>query len=205
VSRLFYPATERNREPILAVVREVWPQSGHALEIASGSGEHVTFLAEHFPGLRFLPSDPSDECRASIDAWRTERDNHNVEAAIELDVCERPWAVPGRWKRPDLVVCINMIHIAPWEACEALVAGAAESLAPDGVLFLYGPFMRGGQHTAPSNEAFDERLRGRDSAWGVRDLDVVTALAERHGLALQRVVEMPANNLSVAFRQNVTG
>ena len=205
MTKLFYPATERNREPILAVARQEWPSAGSALEIASGSGEHVTFFAQHFSGLRFLPSDPSAQCRASIDAWRVEANATNVEPAIDLDVRQRPWSVPDRWRQPDLVSCINMIHIAPWAACEGLIAGTAEGLAADGVLFLYGPFMRGGQHTAPSNQAFDEKLRSRDPEWGVRDLDEVAALAERHGLRLARVVEMPANNLSVVFRRQPSG
>jgi hypothetical protein len=117
--------------------------------------------------------------------------------ALELDVTKRPWPTPP----VDLVVCINMIHIAPWEACTSLMAGAAEAIVPGGLLFLYGPYKRGGAHTAPSNEAFDESLRSRDPRWGVRDLERVLEEAESRGLGLEEVVEMPANNLSVVLRR----
>jgi hypothetical protein len=188
------PATERNREPIAAVLAEVMPADGLVLEISSGTGQHAAFFANRFPGVIWQPSDPDPESRLSIEGWCA--GIRNVLAPLDLDVTRRPWPV----KNADLVVCINMIHIAPWEACEALMEGAAEVLPPGGVLFTYGPYKRGGKHTAPSNESFDQGLRARDPAWGVRDLDDVARVAARRGLALERFVEMPANNLSVIFR-----
>lgn len=194
VSKQHAPATERNREPILAVLREVLPASGVVLEIASGSGQHTAFFAPHFPDLIWQPSDPDPVARASIAAWC--EGISNVRAPLALDVTRRPWPIA----EADAILNVNMIHISPWEACEALMDGASELLAPGAALFVYGPFQRGGKHTAPSNEAFDQSLRARDPSWGVRDLDDVARTAARRGLALERIVEMPANNLSVIFR-----
>ena len=190
------PAAARNREPILAVLREVLPATGVVLEIASGSGEHAMWFAQALPGIEWQPSDGDDGARASIAAWRAQAGLANLRAPVALDA-----AAPETWPvaRADAVVCVNMIHIAPWAAAEGLFAGAARVLPAGGVLFLYGPYREGGRHTAPSNEAFDADLRRRNPAWGVRDLDAVTALAARHGFALARRVAMPANNLSVVF------
>lgn len=205
-ARLDYPATNRNREPILAVLRELLPRTGEVLEIASGSGQHAAFFAAAMPGLRWQPSDIDPEVFTSIAAWSAELDN--VAPPIAVDTAsfatDDPAARPP-WDRPplDAIYCANMIHIAPWEACLGLLALAGRALNPDGSLVVYGPFMRGGQHTAPSNEAFDARLKTRDPRWGVRDLDVVAEIAGRHGLTLGQVVEMPANNLTVSFRNRV--
>ncbi|MBL8836723.1 MAG: DUF938 domain-containing protein [Alphaproteobacteria bacterium] len=190
------PAAARNREPILAVLREVLPASGLVLEIASGSGEHAMWFAEALPSITWQPSDGDDGARASIAAWRAKGKLPNLREPVALDA-----AAPGTWPiaRADAVVCINMIHIAPWAAAEGLFAGASRVLPPGGVLFLYGPYREGGRHTAPSNEAFDADLRRRNPEWGVRDLDDVTALAARCGFTLARRVAMPANNLSVVF------
>jgi hypothetical protein len=188
------PATERNREPILAVLREVLPPAGTVLEVSSGTGQHAAFFATQLPQLIWQPSDPDPVSRASIAAWT--EGLANVQPPLDLDVTRRPWPV----ERADAILNINMIHIAPWRACEALMEGAAELLPAGGVLHLYGPYQRDGRHTAPSNAAFDQSLRARDPAWGVRDLDDVARAAARCGLALERVVEMPANNLSVVFR-----
>jgi hypothetical protein len=180
------------------------------LEIGSGSGEHAVFLAPALAVRAWQPSDPDADSRASIDAWR----HHAGEAAlavlpaIALDVLNAatPWpevltSPEGISTSPDVVVCINMIHISPWRACLALLEGAAGVLPPGGVLYLYGPFKRGGRHTAPSNEAFDEGLRSRDTEWGVRDLDDVTREARSRGLACDLIAPMPANNLSIVFRR----
>jgi len=195
-SRGFAPATVRNRDPILGVLARVVPAGARVLELASGTGEHAMYFAARLPGVFWQPSDPSADARASIDAWRTETDVDNVASAIELDVLDRPWSVD----RFDAIVCINMIHIAPFAACEALLAEAPSHLAPRGVLYLYGPYMRNGAHTAESNEAFDRSLRARNPLWGVRNLEDVVALAEKRGLRLDEIVEMPANNLSVVLR-----
>jgi cyclopropane fatty-acyl-phospholipid synthase-like methyltransferase len=189
------PATHRNREPIFAVLSRVLPAGGHVLEIASGSGEHACYFASRLPGVTWQPTDVDPEARASVDAHC--EGLANVKAALALDVRETPWPIGA----VDAIVCINMIHIAPWDACLALMAGAEERLRPGSPLFLYGPFKRGGVHTAPSNESFDASLRSRDPSWGVRDLDDVTRVAEKQEFRLDEVVEMPANNLSVIFRK----
>jgi cyclopropane fatty-acyl-phospholipid synthase-like methyltransferase len=195
-SRGFAPATVRNRDPILGVLARVIPAGANVLEIASGTGEHAVYFAARLPGVTWQPSDPTEGARASIDAWRSHAVVDNVAPALELDVNARPWSV-GRF---DAIVCINMIHIAPWSSCEALLAEAPSHLAPRGVLCLYGPYLRGGAHTAESNEAFDRSLRARNPEWGVRDLDEVVQLANKRGFRLDEVVEMPANNLSVVLR-----
>lgn len=192
--QLTAPAAERNKEPILGVLRRVLPRSGLVLEIASGTGQHVAHFAKALPGLEWQPSDPDPESRASVRTWTEEL--ANVRAPLDLDV-RRPWPV----ERAQAVISINMIHIAPWAAAEALIAGAAEVLGSDGVLFLYGPFRRFGRHTAPSNAAFDRSLRASDPQWGVRDLEAVVGLAGAAGFALEEVVEMPANNLGVVLRK----
>lgn len=195
--KMHAPASERNREPILGVLRRVLPSEGLVLEISSGSGQHAVFFGERLPGLEWQPSDPSADARASIAAWVAESGLPNVRPPLELDVTRWPWPITSA----EAILNVNMIHIAPWEACEALLRGAAQALDAGAPLVMYGPYKRGGAHTAPSNEAFDQSLRSRDPAWGVRDLDDVAELAEAHGLALEEVVEMPANNLTVVYRR----
>jgi hypothetical protein len=202
-ARLHAPATQRNREPILAVLRRVLPASGVVLEVASGTGEHAVWFAEQLPGLSFQPSDPSPTQRASIAAWIASRGLANLRAPLALDVTRAGWERSAGVPR-DLaaILCINLIHIAPWEAALGLLRGAGMALAPGRPVYLYGPYRRGGAHTAPSNQAFDASLRAQDPAWGVRDLDEVAAAAEAAGFALEEIVEMPANNLSVILRRS---
>ena len=189
------PATQRNREPILDVLARVLPAEGTVLEIASGSGEHAVFFAGKLPRLVWQPSDEDEEARASIEAHRAEAGLANLRAPIRVDAREADWGIA----KADAIVSINMIHIAPWAACEGLMRGAARLLAPGGVLVLYGPFRQSGAHTAPSNASFDDGLRARDPAWGVRDLDDVAREAEKNALRRIEVVPMPANNLTVVF------
>ena len=196
-ARRHAPAAERNREPILAVLRDALPSEGLVLEIAAGTGQHAVHFAAALPGLTWQPSDPDPGARASIDAWREQAGVDNLRPALELDVTRRPWPL----ENADAIVCINMIHISPWACTEALVENAAGILPAGGVLFTYGPYKREGEHTAPSNEAFDESLRARNPAWGVRDVDEVADAARRHGLELDAIHEMPANNLSLVFRR----
>ena len=190
------PASERNREPILAVLRGALPGRGTVLEIASGSGQHAVYFARAMPTLAWQPSDPSPEARASIAAWARAEGLDNVRPPVDLDVTRTPWPVAAA----DAIVNINMIHISPWEACEALLRGAAHILPLGALLVMYGPYKRGGEHTAESNAAFDASLRSRNPAWGVRDLDDVEKAAAAHGLELEQVVPMPANNLTVIYR-----
>lgn len=189
------PAVARNRDAILAVLREILPDSGTVLEIASGSGEHAVHVAAALPGLDWLPSDPEPAARRSIAAHTLRAGLANIRPPLALDAAAAAWPVA----RVDGIVCINMIHIAPWAATEGLMAGAGRVLSAGGVLFLYGPFREADRPFAESNAAFDASLRARDPGWGVRDLDAVAAEAAQHGLSLVRRVAMPANNLSLIF------
>ena len=191
--RLSAPSVARNREPSLAALRPLLPAIGLLLEIASGSGEHAAHLAAALPRLTVQPSDPTPDARASIDAWCGTLTN--VRPAIDLDAAAPSWPI----MHADAILCVNMIHIAPWAATQGLLAGAARVLMPGGVLVLYGPFLQRGVPTAPGNLAFDADLRARDPAWGVRALEDVERLAA--GFAPPEVTPMPANNLLVAFRK----
>jgi SAM-dependent methyltransferase len=191
------PATARNRQPILDVLRPRLPAQGIVLEIASGSGEHIVHFAAALPRLVFQPSDPSAEARASIDDWIQSEGLGNVRPALALDATGDAWPI----ERADAVLCCNMIHIAPWEAAVGLISGAARILAEGGTLYLYGPYRRDGRHTAPSNEAFDRDLRQRNPAWGVRDLETVAELAAAQGFTSPEIIDMPANNLSLLFKR----
>jgi Protein of unknown function (DUF938) len=191
------PATQRNRAPILAVLERILPKQGTVLEIASGTGEHAVYFAAAMPGIAWQPSDPVAAHLQSITVWREATAVANVLAPLVLDVESVPWPI----QHADAVVNINMIHIAPWSACIALMKGAALLLEPGAPLFLYGPFKRDGKHTSESNEAFDLRLRSEDPRWGVRDLGDVEAAALEAGFGLQEIVAMPANNLSLVFRR----
>jgi len=195
--RLIAPAAERNKEPILAVLWRVLPQHGEILEIASGTGQHVAHFARALPGLQWQPSDPDVTMHGSILAWIAHASLTNVRPPLALDVGAAPWPVD----RADAVVCINMIHIAPWQATLDLMQGAGRVLPPGGVLVLYGPYRRSGEHTAPSNAAFDAQLRRSDPQWGVRDIEAVTGAAEAHRLALAEIVPMPANNFTLVLRK----
>lgn len=193
--RMESPAAARNRQPILDVLRSVLPEQANVLEVASGSGEHAVHCTAAMPGWEWQPSDPNAAARESISAWREQAGLVNLREPLPLDVTSIWPAGPF-----DAVVAINLIHISPWEVTEALLARASERLREGGVLFLYGPYRRDGQPTAPSNVAFDAVLKARDPRWGIRDLEHVVDEAQPYGFMLERVVEMPANNLSVIFR-----
>ena len=189
------PAAQRNREPILAVLCDVMPESGTVLEVASGTGEHVAYFAREQPRLAWQPSDPSPEMRESIAAWCTGLPN--VMPPLELDASAQDWPVD----RAEAMVCINMVHISPWSATEGLMYGAGRILTAGAPLVLYGPYRRTDRELEPSNAAFDQDLRRRNPAWGLRLVDDVADCAARNGLRLERVVEMPANNLCLIFRK----
>ena len=191
------PAVARNRAAIAEVLQSRLPQPGTVVEIASGSGEHAVYFCAAMPGLTWQPTDRDDAALASIEAWRAQARLANLLPPVRLDAATADWPVG----RADAVVAINMIHIAPWAATLGLMAGAARLLAPGGLLYLYGPSRQDGQHTADSNAAFDADLQARDAQWSVRDLGDVVAAAAAEGLALDRVIPMPANNLSVLFRR----
>lgn len=193
--RLDYPATGRNQDVILAVLRDHLPAEGLVLEIASGSGQHHVHFAAALPGLHWQPSDPEARARASIRAWQVHRGLENVSPPLALDVL-------GTWPElaPSAVLCVNMIHISPWACTQALMANVGRLLRAGGVLVLYGPYRIGGE-LVPSNAAFDASLRARDPEWGVRALEDVIAEAAGHGLAHVATVAMPANNHSVVFQK----
>lgn len=192
-----YPAAERNKGPILEALKRVLPLTGLVLEIASGTGQHVVHFAQALPALSWQPSEPDPELLAVI-RWRVaEAALDNIRDPLRLDVHEFPWPVDAA----DAVVCINMIHVAPWSATDALLQGAGEILGGDGPLILYGPYSERGRHAAPSNAEFDRRLRKQNPDWGVRDVDAVSALAEGYGLSLDVRIEMPANNFIVVYRR----
>jgi hypothetical protein len=211
-ARRFAPATGRNREPILSVLQAVLPPEGTVLEISSGTGEHAVFFAPQLRPRRWQTSEADPELCDSIEAWMKFSPSENLLSPILLDVRQVPWPIVGtpaaqpidqmdQEEEITAVVNINMIHIAPWEACQGLMAGAEQILPSGGVLYLYGPHKRHGQHTAPSNTRFDQSLRSRNPAWGVRDLEHVVELAQCHRLVLSQIIEMPAHNLSVVFQK----
>lgn len=209
--RQYSPAFQRNCDPILAVIKQALPTQGTILEIASGTGEHAAFLAQHCPHHHWLPSDVAQPQLASITAWRKYYQLANLYQPILIDVLQQDWpeTVEQTVRQSELsltdviaIVNINMIHIAPWEATLGLLSGAARLLSPQGLLYLYGPFLQSGQANAPSNLAFDQSLRSRDPEWGIRSLDDVVNAAAQNGLVLEKTVDMPANNLSVVWRQS---
>ncbi|MCT7954375.1 DUF938 domain-containing protein [Laspinema palackyanum] len=206
-ARRFAPATQRNREPILKVLRRVLPPTGTVLEVASGSGEHAIFFAPRLKPRLWQPSEAEPILRDSILAWMKEVPSDNLFPPIHLNVAESVWSIESpensqvNVSEITAIVAINLIHISPFTATLGLMAGASRILPVGGILYLYGPFKRGGKHTAPSNASFDEMLQQQNSEWGVRNLEEVEAVALENGLNLLEIVEMPANNLSVVFQK----
>lgn len=197
-ARLTSPSTARNTAPILAVLKAHMPARGRVLEVACGTGEHALAFSTALPGLAWTPSDPDQAAVASAEAWRADGPD-NLQPALRLDATD-----PTTW--PDgpfeAMFCANMIHISPWAATEGLMRLAGQVLLnPGGLLVTYGPYRETDVETAPSNLAFDESLKDRDPAWGLRDRDDVVQAALDQGLALTRRVEMPANNLMLLFRR----
>lgn len=190
------PAALRNCGPIADVLAAELPAAGLVLEIASGSGEHVVHFAKRFRHLDFQPSDPDPDARASITGYLAEAALPNIRQPIALDAAAAAWPVAAA----TAVVNINMVHISPWASTEGLMAGAAQILPAGGLLYLYGPFLRKGAPTADSNHAFDVSLKARNPEWGLRELTAIETLAGYRGLTLKRIIEMPANNLSLIFR-----
>ncbi len=192
------PAALRNREPIAQVLARELPASGTVLEIASGTGEHAMFFAGAFSALKWQPTDPSAEALASIAAYRAECPSANLAAPLLLDA-----AGPDSWAVTEAaaVLCINMVHISPWEATLGLFGGAARLLAKaGGPLILYGPYLEDGVETAPSNLDFDASLKARNPRWGLRRADVLDELAATHSMARSARYALPANNIMLVFR-----
>ena len=189
------PATLRNRDAIVDALRDLLPDRGLVLEVASGSGEHAAYFAESFSDLTWQPSDPDAAGRVSIASWCA--GIPNIEPPLDIDAAAPIWPIDAA----DALLCINMVHISPWEATLGLLDGALRLLPPDGPLILYGPYRRADVPTAPSNEAFDHSLRERDPRWGLRDVADVTQAAQARGLRFARLIEMPANNLMLVYRK----
>ena len=193
--RLFSPSAERNKAPISEVLSQVLPERGIVLEVGSGTGQHALQFARAMPKLIWQPSERDPDCLRSILAWLAVEELPNVRPPVHLDVCTLPWAIDSA----AALVCINLIHIAPWSTTEALFCGGRSLLSGSGLLCLYGPFQRQGRHTSPSNRSFDLLLRRQNPAWGVRDLDDVSRLADGAGFDLLQSHEMPSNNLIVVL------
>jgi SAM-dependent methyltransferase len=204
--RLDAAAFHRNHEAIATVLQPYLAgKSGDVVEAGSGTGQHVVDFARRFPDITWWPSDLNAQHLKSIEAWRRHAGLANIRAPLRIDLSDPDWCPemhdgsgPGKLLA---VFCANVIHIAPWRVAEGLVAGAGRYLRSDGRLLLYGPFKRGGKHTAVSNAVFDSSLREKDPEWGVRDVEAVEQLAAAAGLGLVEVFEMPANNLVLAFER----
>lgn len=196
-ARRHAPAVARNRDPILAVLRGALPSSGLVLEIASGTGEHAVHFARAMTGLDWQPTDPDAAARASIEGWRETERLPNLLAPLELDAAAQDWPVGSA----DAIVCINMVHISPWQSALGLMAGAGRLLTAGAPLVLYGPYRRAGHAIEPGNAAFDEDLKRRNPEWGLRLLEDVADIAAVRGLDLEQVISMPADNLSLVFRK----
>jgi cyclopropane fatty-acyl-phospholipid synthase-like methyltransferase len=179
------------------VLESVLPASGSVLEIASGTGQHVCFFAAALPDIRWQPTEPDAPHREAIAARIRESGLRNVDAPLALDVNDPRWPVAATY---DAVLCINMVHISPWSATNALCLGASRHLRTHGKLVLYGPYLENGA-AVQSNLDFDSTLKRRNSEWGLRNLEDVTRVAALHGLQRQQVIHMPANNLSVVFNK----
>jgi hypothetical protein len=207
--RLDAPAFHRNHQAIGAVLqRFLAGKSGDVFEAGSGTGQHVVDFARHFPDITWWPSDLNEQHLKSIAAWRSHAQLPNIRIPLRIDLSNPTWCPemqdgsgPGELLA---VFCANVIHIAPWRVAEGLFAGAGRTLRRDGLLFLYGPFKRGGKHTAVSNAVFDTSLHEGNPEWGVRDIETVEELAARVGLSLVEIAEMPANNLTLVFGRSKT-
>ena len=195
--RLFYPATERNRDAILEVLNPILPKSGHILEVASGSGEHVIHFAKNHSEITWQPSDLAEDARLSIQAWIDHSGLKNIASPLALDTTAANWPNTPL----DALICINMVHISPWEATLGLMEKAGQFLKEDGFLYLYGPYQRDGQHTASSNATFESWLKEKDDRFGVRHMEEVEQVAADNGLKLSQIIDMPANNFSLVFHR----
>lgn len=194
------PAVARNTEFILEVLSDQFPQTGRALEIASGTGQHAVIFAQNFPGIIWQPSDPARQARESIAAWADEEKLSNLNAPLDLDVAGEDWQ--DVFDTPfDVILAINLIHISTWAVTQGLMRGAGKLLVRGGMLYLYGPYRKGGVHTAPSNVKFDAWLKSQNEFWGVKDMGEVCEQGALHGLVLEKEIAMPANNFSLVFRK----
>ena len=208
--RLDAPAFHRNHQAIWAVLEKFLSRkSGDVVEAGSGTGQHVVDFARHATEIIWWPSDLNEQHLKSISAWRAHAGLSNIRPPLRIDLADPAWCPEMRDGRGPAellaVFCANVIHIAPWRVAEGLFAGAGRYLRADGRLFLYGPFKRGGKHTAISNAVFDSSLRERNPQWGVRDIEDLEKLAAGAGLELIEIAEMPANNSTLVFQRQNSG
>lgn len=198
------PTVHRNHEPIRALLSGYLDGvTAHGLEVGSGTGQHVVGFARAFPGMTWWPSDLEPVNLASIDAWRRDSGLDNISAPVMIDAAQSDWRLGTSGMPPAqelaALIAINVLHISPWPVSQGLLAAAGRHLAPDGHLFVYGPFARNGAHTADSNAQFDMWLRRQNPEWGVRDIEDLEAQATSHGLALTQVADMPRDNFVLVF------
>ena len=196
--KLFSAAAERNKAPFAQVLKTVLPETGLVLEIAGGTGQHAAFMSAQFPNLQWQPAERHERELASMHMYREESGLENFLPPVQIDVFDQPWAV----EQADAMVCMNMIHISPWDATLKLLDGASRALSTGAPLCLYGPYRRKDQPTAESNEGFDQSLKSRDPSWGLRYLEDVSREAKERGFELTLIQPMPANNLTVVFTRN---
>ncbi len=200
----FSPAADRNKQAILDVLRQVLPEQGRAMEIASGTGQHVAWFARHLPPWTWQPTDADAPALNSIEARIAQEQLANVRAPLLLDVLSQVW-LPEDMALFDAIYCANMLHIAPWATCAALMQGAARHLAPGGQLITYGPYLEDTVPTAPGNLAFDASLRSQQACWGLRRREDVELEAARAGLQLTQRFALPANNLLLVWMRAPAG
>ena len=199
----YSPAADRNKQPILDVLLQTLPARGTALEIASGTGQHVAWFAAALPQWTWQPSDADPQSLPAITAWTSEAGLTNVRPPLHLDVMAAQWPSQGpAFAKPfDAIYCANMLHISPWATCAALMQGCARHLTGDGVLVTYGPYLEDSVPTSPGNLSFDQSLRERNPEWGIRRIEDVAQEAQKAGLALHQRHAMPANNLLLVFKR----
>ena len=201
-SRLFFPATQRNKVKIGDLISQIIPKTGYILEIASGSGEHAIEFQKRFPEIIWQTSDPYYLHRNSIRSWINHESLEKIMPnPLDIDVENRPWPISNQLRsKIKMIICINMIHIAPWSCTKALFNESANLLNKEQILMLYGPFKIGGIHISETNHLFDKSLRAQNNNWGVRDLSEINKVAKNVGFKKAEVFEMPANNFSLLFR-----
>ena len=202
-NRLFFPATERNRESIREVLSRILQTKGHILEIGSGSGEHGVIFQKCFPEITWQSSDPELIHRNSISAWIDHEElNFKMPQPLDIDVEKIPWKIPCELLLSiQGIISINMIHIASWNCTKSLFNESGKLLKNGQFLMLYGPFKIGNKHISQSNKLFDSSLKMQNKSWGVRDLGEVGEEATNHGFIEEELIRMPANNFSVIYRK----
>jgi len=203
-ARIDFPATSRNREPILELFKRILPSYGTILEIASGSGQHITYFAKNIDALTWQPSDADPNILPSIAAWtKSQNLEEKILPPLLIDTRMPNWHIKDS-ETLSAIIIINLVHIAPWNVITSLFKQAENLLKSDSLLYFYGPYKINNLHTSTSNEKFDQALKCQNIEWGVRNLDDLITLATFHNFRLMETVPMPANNRSVIFKKNIS-